>query len=251
MPHDWTRRPPFASALPDESTVADVIAVEHLAKSYRKGTIVTEVLEDVSFTVQAGEFVAIMGASGSGKSTLLNLLGFLDRPDHGLYRFEGGDLTNADDATLSNVRNRRIGFVFQQFHLLERTTALDNVMLPLLYAESDVDDGEAKARRALALVGLEQRADHQPGELSGGEQQRVAIARALINDPALILADEPTGSLDAKSGAGVLDLLRAFADTGRTIILVTHDRAVADRADRTLVIADGRIAPGAPAAPSS
>jgi ABC-type lipoprotein export system ATPase subunit len=221
--------------------------VEHLAKSYRKGPMVTEVLTDVSFTVRAGEFVAVMGASGSGKSTLLNLLGFLDRPDRGTYRFEGAELTNADDVTLSNVRNARIGFVFQQFHLLERTSALDNVMLPLLYAESDLDDGEAKARRALAMVGLEPRANHQPGELSGGEQQRVAIARALVNDPALILADEPTGSLDAKSGAGVLDLLRSLADAGRTIILVTHDRGVAERADRILVISDGRIASAAPA----
>jgi len=223
-----------------------VIAVEHLAKSYRKGAIITEVLKDVSFTVHAGEFVAIMGASGSGKSTLLNLLGFLDRPDRGTYRFEGADLTGADDATLSTVRNQRIGFVFQQFHLLERTSALDNVMLPLLYAEADVADGAARARRALALVGLEPRADHEPGELSGGEQQRVAIARALINDPALILADEPTGSLDAKSGAGVLELLRSLADSGRAIILVTHDRVVAERADRILVIADGRIASGGP-----
>jgi ABC-type lipoprotein export system ATPase subunit len=228
----------------------DVIAVEHLAKSYRKGTVVTEVLRDVSFAVRAGEFVAIMGASGSGKSTLLNLLGFLDRPDAGSYLFEGVDLSSADDATLSNVRNRRIGFVFQQFHLLERTTAIDNVMLPLLYAESEVDDGAAKARRALALVGLEARAQHQPGELSGGEQQRVAIARALINDPILILADEPTGSLDTASGAGVLDLLRSLATAGRTIIVVTHDRSVADHADRLLVISEGRIASGGQTAPT-
>ena len=244
-PPAWIRGRLFAYALPDERTVPDMIAVEQLAKSYRKGTIVTEVLNDVSFTVRAGEFVAIMGASGSGKSTLLNLLGFLDRPDRGTYRFEGADLTNADDATLSNVRNARIGFVFQQFHLLDRTSALDNVMLPLLYAESESDDGEARARRALAMVGLEQRADHQPGELSGGEQQRVAIARALINDPALVLADEPTGSLDAKSGAGVLDLLGSFRDAGRTIILVTHDLTIAERADRILVISDGRIASAA------
>jgi ABC-type lipoprotein export system ATPase subunit len=219
----------------------DVVAVEHLAKSYRKGSVITDVLKDVTFTVPPGEFVAIMGASGSGKSTLLNLLGFLDRPDRGTYRFQGADLTEADDATLSAARNDRIGFVFQQFHLLERTTALDNVMLPLLYAESEVGDGEARARRALAMVGLEQRADHVPGELSGGEQQRVAIARALINDPVLILADEPTGSLDAASGAVVLELLRTLADGGRTIILVTHDRGVADLADRILVIRDGRI----------
>jgi ABC-type lipoprotein export system ATPase subunit len=229
--------------------VPDVIAVEHLAKAYRKGPIVTKVLEDVTFTVSVGEFVAIMGASGSGKSTLLNLLGFLDRPDSGAYRFEDTDLTGADDATLSTVRNRRIGFVFQQFHLLQRTSALDNVMLPLLYAESDVDDGVARARRALTLVGLDQRADHEPGELSGGEQQRVAIARALINDPVLILADEPTGSLDAKSGTGVLDLLRSLADSGRTIILVTHDRGIAERADRILVIDDGRVVPGAGSMP--
>jgi ABC-type lipoprotein export system ATPase subunit len=222
--------------------MSDVVAVDHLAKSYRKGPIVTEVLKDVSFSVSRGEFVAIMGSSGSGKSTLLNLLGFLDRPDRGTYRFEGKDLTMADDATLSATRNNRIGFVFQQFHLLERTTALDNVMLPLLYAESEAGDGETRGRRALAMVGLEQRAAHVPGELSGGEQQRVAIARALINDPLLILADEPTGSLDASSGGVVLDLLRSLADAGRTIVLVTHDRAVADRADRRLVIADGRIA---------
>ena len=228
--------------------MSELVAVEHLAKSYRKGAVVTEVLKDVSFSTGRGEFIAIMGPSGSGKSTLLNLLGFLDRADRGTYRFDGKDLTAADDATLSATRNNRIGFVFQQFHLLERTTALDNVMLPLLYAESDVRDGGARAHRALALVGLEQRADHVPGELSGGEQQRVAIARALINDPALILADEPTGSLDSASGGAVLDLLRSLADAGRTIILVTHDRVVAGRADRMLEIKDGRMSSTASAA---
>lgn len=223
--------------------MTDIIQAEHLSKSYRRGNAVTEVLRDVSFTVARGEFVAIMGTSGSGKSTLLNLLGFLDRPDGGTYRFDGDDMSRADDVAMSRVRNAKIGFVFQQFHLLERTSALDNVTMPLLYADDDVVDAEARARRALDAVGLANRADHTPGELSGGEQQRVAIARALINDPALILADEPTGSLDAKSGAEVLDLLRSFADAGRTVVLVTHDPAIAVRADRTLVIADGRIAP--------
>jgi len=222
--------------------------VERLAKSYRRGVAITEVLKDVSFTIRRGEFVAVMGPSGCGKSTLLNLLGFLDRPDGGTYRFEGADLSGADDATLSAVRNRRIGFVFQQFHLLDRVTALDNVTLPLLYADDDADDaaggGAARARRSLAMVGLENREDHFPAELSGGEQQRVAVARALINDPAMILADEPTGNLDAKSGNGILDLLRTLADQGRTIVLVTHDRAVANRADRTLVIEDGRVVAG-------
>ena len=222
--------------------------MERLAKSYRRGVAITEVLKDVSFTIRRGEFVAVMGPSGCGKSTLLNLLGFLDRPDGGTYRFEGADLSGADDATLSAVRNRRIGFVFQQFHLLDRVTALDNVTLPLLYADDDADDaaggGAARARRSLAMVGLENREDHFPAELSGGEQQRVAVARALINDPAMILADEPTGNLDAKSGNGILDLLRTLADQGRTIVLVTHDRAVANRADRTLVIEDGRVVAG-------
>jgi ABC-type lipoprotein export system ATPase subunit len=223
--------------------MTDLIQMDHVAKSYHRRNTVTEVLRDVSFTVRPAEFVAIMGASGSGKSTLLNLVGFLDRPDRGTYLFDGVDLSGADDESLSRTRNRRIGFVFQQFHLLERTSAIENVTMPLLYADEDVPDAADRARRALDAVGLGGRAEHAPGELSGGEQQRVAIARALINDPALILADEPTGSLDAKSGAGVLDLLRSFADSGRTIVLVTHEPAIAHRADRILVIEDGRIAP--------
>jgi putative ABC transport system ATP-binding protein len=221
--------------------MSEVIAVDHLAKSYRKGSIVTEVLADVSFTVRPGEFVAIMGASGSGKSTLLNLLGFLDRPDSGTYRFEGMDCSRSDDATLSRIRNRRIGFVFQQFNLLERASALDNVMLPLLYAESDDGRGRARAQHALGMVGLGHRESHVPAELSGGEQQRVAIARALINEPSLLLADEPTGSLDERTGDGILELLGSLAAAGRTIVVVTHDAGVARRADRILTIANGRI----------
>lgn len=218
-----------------------MIKAERLAKSYRKGNAEVKVLTDVTFAVPAGQFVAIMGPSGSGKSTLLHLLGFLDRPDAGTYRFEGKDLSSADDDALAAVRNSRIGFVFQQFHLLDRISALDNVMLPLLYVEADVPDGEARAALALEAVGLAHRGLHFPAELSGGEQQRVAIARALINDPVLILADEPTGNLDDKSGAEVLDMLGRLREAGRTIVLVTHDRTVAERADRILVLDGGRI----------
>jgi putative ABC transport system ATP-binding protein len=218
-----------------------MIRVSGLSKSYQKGTVVTRVLEDVSFQVTRGEFVAIMGPSGSGKSTLLSILGLLDRADGGSYLLDGVDYSAANDDALSAARNRKIGFVFQQFHLLERTSALRNVVLPLLYAVEDVTDEEARAARALETVGLGHRAGHLPGELSGGEQQRVAIARALINDPALILADEPTGNLDAQSGAEILDTFRRLSDGGRTLILVTHDRTVAERSDRILTLADGRI----------
>lgn len=218
-----------------------MIDVSGVTKSYRKGGQVTEVLKGVTLQVRAGEYVSIMGRSGSGKSTLLNILGLLDRPDDGRYLLEGADFSSADDDALSAARNRKIGFVFQQPHLLERASALRNVMLPLLYADDDADDGESRARRALAAVGLTQRTHHLPGELSGGEQQRVVIARSLINDPALIVADEPTGNLDARSGGEILDTFRRLADAGRTIVMVTHDRSVAERADRILLLDDGRI----------
>lgn len=218
-----------------------MIEAEGLTRSYRKGAVVVEALKGVTFGIRQGEFVAIMGRSGSGKSTLLNILGLLDRPDEGRYRLQGVDFSRAGDDEASAARNRTIGFVFQQFHLLERVSALRNVMLPLLYSEEDAGDGAARAERALQTVELSHRAQHAPSELSGGEQQRVAIARALINNPALILADEPTGNVDAQSSAGILDILRRLADAGRTIVLVTHDREVAARADRLLVLEDGRI----------
>ena len=217
-----------------------MIEVEDLIKSYRKGAVTTEVLRGVSFGVRQGEFVAIMGRSGSGKSTLMNILGFLDRPDSGRYRLQGEDLSTRDDDTLSDARSRKIGFVFQQFHLLDRASALDNVMLPLLYADDDAG-GVDRARSLLADVGLADRTSHLPGELSGGEQQRVAIARALINDPAVILADEPTGNLDGRSASEVLEIFRRLNDAGRTIVLVTHDPLVAERADRVLRLEDGRL----------
>jgi putative ABC transport system ATP-binding protein len=219
-----------------------VIELENVTKSYRKAGAVTDVLHGVSFRVEPGEYVAIMGASGSGKSTLLNILGFLDLPDGGTYRLEGADWSDADDDALSALRNRRIGFVFQQFHLLERVSALRNVTLPLLYAEGEEADGEARAERALEAVGLGHRVHHLSSELSGGEQQRVAIARALINDPALILADEPTGNLDSVTGAATLELLRNTCDqTGTTIVMVTHDPSAAEVGDRIVWLKDGRI----------
>lgn len=220
-----------------------MIEVEGLRKSYHRDGITIPVLSDVSFAVSAGEFIAIMGSSGSGKTTLLNLLGFLDTPDAGVYRFQGSDLSAAGDDTRAAVRNRKIGFVFQQFHLLERLSARENVMLPLLYAEEEAADGEARAERALDAVGLGHRASHRVTELSGGEQQRVAIARALINAPALVLADEPTGNLDERSGGEILDIFGRLRDAGRTLVLVTHDRAVAQRAGRILRLDGGVLLP--------
>jgi putative ABC transport system ATP-binding protein len=218
-----------------------MIEVEALTRVYLRGTLETQVLKGVTFRVRPGEFVVIMGRSGSGKSTLLNMLGLMDRPDGGRYLLDGVDYSRADDDTRSAARNRKLGFVFQQFHLLERAPALRNVTLPLLYAEEDTGDATERAERALNAVGLAHRARHFPSELSGGEQQRVAIARALINDPAVILADEPTGNLDAQSGRDVLEIFRSLVGAGRTLVLVTHDRAVAERADRILSLDDGRI----------
>ncbi|HEY5619038.1 MAG TPA: ABC transporter ATP-binding protein [Vicinamibacterales bacterium] len=226
-----------------------MIEVEALTRLYARGTLETQVLKGVTFRVRRGEFVAIMGRSGSGKSTLLNIVGLLDRADSGRYLLDGTDFSGADDDERSAARNRKLGFVFQQFHLLERASALRNVTLPLLYTEEDPGDSVQRAERALHAVGLAHRARHLPSELSGGEQQRVAIARALINDPAVILADEPTGNLDAQSAAEVLEIFRRLVGAGRTLVLVTHDRAVAERADRILLLDDGRIA-GEEAVPS-
>jgi len=220
-----------------------MIEALNLTKSYRRGDLLTDVLKGVSFRVRKGEFVAIMGPSGSGKSTLLNILGLLDQPDGGDYLVDGVDYARADDETRSAARSRMIGFVFQQFHLLDRASALRNVTLPLLYAEAS-RDGTARAERALEAVGLGHRKNYLPSELSGGEQQRVAIARALINDPPLILADEATGNLDAASGAEVLDIFRTLVRGGRTVVLITHDRDVAEHADRILSFNDGRMTGG-------
>ena len=217
-----------------------MIRVEKLSKYYgRNGSILVEALKGATFHIDCGEFVCVRGASGSGKSTLLNILGCLDRPSSGEYRLDGEDVSRYDDKRLSRTRNAKIGFVFQSFNLLARTTALENVEIPMVYGDGLVD--RSRALRALERVGLAARAGHFPTELSGGEQQRVAIARALINNPALILADEPTGNLDATAATEIMSLLQALHEENRTILLVTHDPGVAAYASREIVLCDGAI----------
>jgi putative ABC transport system ATP-binding protein len=223
-----------------------MIALEDVEKRYTTGSFETSVLKGVSFEISSGEYVAIMGASGTGKSTLMNILGCLDKPTAGHYRLDDTDMVTLDDDALSRLRNGKLGFVFQQFHLLERTTALKNVMLPLVYTNTYPEDARARAETALAAVGLADRMSYAPGQLSGGQQQRVAIARALITNPSIILADEPTGNLDAKSGTEVLAIFKRLHGEGRTIVLVTHDMAVAEHAERVIVLKDGRVAEDRP-----
>jgi len=216
-----------------------MIEVEDISKTYVRGDCTVEALKTATFSISDGEFVAVRGASGSGKSTLLNILGCLDRPSSGSYHLNGEDVARYSDRQLSRIRNAKIGFIFQAFNLLSRTTALENVEIPMVYCNGHVD--RRRAFSALERVGLRDRSHHFATELSGGEQQRVAVARALINNPALILADEPTGNLDANAGRDVMRLLEDLHKEGRTILLVTHDDAVAAYASRDLLISDGRI----------
>jgi ABC-type lipoprotein export system ATPase subunit len=217
-----------------------MIELQRIGRTYRRpGREPVAALRDVSLRIERGDFVAIVGTSGSGKSTLMNVLGLLDRPDAGRYLLDGEDVSGLEVDRQARMRNRRIGFVFQAFHLLPRTSALENVELPLLY--SDRKDIGGLGRRALESVGLADRITHRPSELSGGQQQRVAIARALVNEPDLLLADEPTGNLDARSAAEVLRVFESLNRAGRTIVLVTHDPAVASHCGRVARIEEGRI----------
>jgi putative ABC transport system ATP-binding protein len=217
-----------------------MIELEGIGRTYRRpGGEPVRALEDVSLTIERGEFVALVGASGSGKSTLMNVLGLLDRPDDGSYRLDGRDVAALDLDEQATLRNERVGFVFQAFHLLPRMSALENVELPLLYSRRTALDGLGRA--ALQAVGLVERAAHEPSELSGGQQQRVAIARALVNDPDLLLADEPTGNLDVEAAQEVMDVFRTLNAKGRTIVLVTHDAAIAAQCGRVARIEGGRL----------
>ena len=221
-----------------------MIELKQVNKTYRKGAEEVRALADLSLEVGTGEFVAVVGPSGSGKSTLMNVFGLLDRPDSGSYHLDEGKVDEFSTDELARLRNERIGFVFQTFHLMPRTTALENVELPLIYSSrSDISGLGAKA---LERVGLKDRAKHLPSELSGGEQQRVAIARALVNDPDLILADEPTGNLDSKAGLEVLAIFQELNRQGKTVVLITHDAAVAAMAKRVVEIVDGRIVSDTP-----
>ena len=221
---------------------APIIALDRVSRVYDMGHVSVPALDDVSLEVHPGEFVAIVGPSGSGKSTMMNILGCLDRPTHGSYRLAGTPVADLDDDGLAALRSRTIGFVFQSYNLLPRTTAIDNVATPLLYQGVGRSERARRARAALERLGLGDRVDHEPTELSGGQQQRVAVARALVTEPALILADEPTGNLDSHAGADVIGLLRELHRSGRTIVLITHDPEVAASADRQVHLLDGRIA---------
>jgi putative ABC transport system ATP-binding protein len=226
--------------LPETST-GPVIELVDVRKVYRTGTIEVEALRGVTIDIDEGEFVAIMGPSGSGKSTLMHILGCLDVPTSGEYRLAGEDVSVMDEVELADVRNRQIGFVFQQFNLLPSLTALRNVEVPLAYAGVPRDARHTRARNALERVGLGDRVQHRPGELSGGQQQRVAVARALVTDPALVLADEPTGNLDSTASEDVLRLFAELHDQGRTIVLITHEAEVAQRAARIIRLRDGAV----------
>ena len=238
----------YQAAIPQNSEIVQpaateaVIALENVHKTYDLGEIQVHALRGVTLEIRRGEYVAIMGASGSGKSTLMNILGCLDRPTKGRYLLDGTDVSQLSKVDLAHIRNRKIGFVFQQFNLLSRTTALENVELPTLYAGIPQAERVERAKQSLERVGLGERAMHHPSQLSGGQQQRVAIARALVNHPAILLADEPTGNLDSRTSVEIMDILqRLNEDEGLTVVLVTHEPDIADYAQRALEFRDGKM----------
>jgi putative ABC transport system ATP-binding protein len=220
-----------------------VVRLENVHKTYHTGEVEVQAVRGVSLEIRRGEFVAFMGSSGSGKSTLMNMLGCLDRPSEGRYLLDGLDVSGLDRDRLADIRNRKLGFVFQSFNLLPRTSALENVELPLLYGEHRLTNTQLreKAGKVLAAVGLTGREDHHPSQLSGGQQQRVAIARALINDPEVVLADEPTGNLDSRTSVEIMDIFQKLNDRGITIVMVTHESDIAAYAKRNIVMRDGLV----------
>ena len=222
-------------------TISKVIEANSITKTYKNEGLETNVLKGISISVDEGDYVSIVGPSGSGKSTLMTILGCLAQPTSGTYLLDGEEVERLSDRDLSRIRNEKIGFVFQAFHLLPGVSAFDNVMIPLIYCNKTPADAEERVERVLTRVGLEHRMDHTPGQLSGGEQQRVTIARSLINDPKILLADEPTGNLDSKNGAEIMAAFDHLNTEGRTIIIITHDPVVSEHARRILTLRDGQI----------